>query len=226
MAQIFPSFENIERLKVSPTEGEAFLLNYLATKFKNDVEIYYQPFLNGDRPDIILMHKDLGVTIIEVKDWDLCSYRIDKNNKWYVKKINQIIRSPFQQVFNYKNNLFNLHINGLLEKKIKNKNFYRLINVYVYFHNQSKLNIGEIYKDPISEIYQESKSHHNKYKQYSSIEKKEKYMSYENKRQYLEKKKKTIERDMNVLTCTQENLDKISLPFDSGNNIFDIGIYY
>ena len=29
------------------------------------------------------MQKEAGVTIIEVKYWDLSSYKIDKNNKWY-----------------------------------------------------------------------------------------------------------------------------------------------
>lgn len=120
MAQVFPSIENIERLKVPPTEGEIFLLNYLIEAMDNDVEIYFQPFLNGDRPDIILIRKDSGVAVIEVKDWDLSSYYIDENNKWHVKKNAQRIKSPFQQAFGYKHNLFNLHINGLLERKLKN----------------------------------------------------------------------------------------------------------
>ena len=119
MAQIFPSFENIQRLKVPPTEGELFLLNYLVDKFDENVEVYFQPFLNGDRPDIILMKKDSGVVVIEVKDWDLSCYKVDKDNVWHLKSNSKKIKSPFQQVFGYKNNLFNLHINGLLEKKIK-----------------------------------------------------------------------------------------------------------
>ncbi len=68
MAKIFPTFENIERLKVQPTEGELFLLKYLEEKFPDDVEVYFQPFLNGDMPDIILLKKGVGATIIEVKD--------------------------------------------------------------------------------------------------------------------------------------------------------------
>jgi hypothetical protein len=115
LAQIFPSIENIERLKVSPTEGEMSLLHYLIDNMDDDVEIFFQPFLNGDRPDIILIKKNSGVAIIEVKDWELSAYQIDENNKWHVKKNNQKIKSPFQQAFGYKHNLFNLHINGLLE---------------------------------------------------------------------------------------------------------------
>ena len=124
LAQIFPSLENIERLKVSPTNGEWFLINHLIDQFDDDVEIYFQPFLNGDRPDIILMQKNAGVAVIEVKDWDFGSYNIDINNKWSVSNINQRKKSPFQQVFSYKTNLFKLHISGLLEKKIRNKKLF------------------------------------------------------------------------------------------------------
>ena len=45
-------------------------------KFDDDVEIFFQPFLNGDRPDIILLKRGIGATIIEVKDWDLRNYKI------------------------------------------------------------------------------------------------------------------------------------------------------
>lgn len=119
MAKIYPTLENIERLKINPTKGELFLIKYLMQHLPDDIEIYFQPFLNGDMPDIILMQKDVGVTIIEVKDWNLDLYKIDENNKWYLKQNNALLKSPFKQVFSYKHNMFNLHIDGLLEKKIK-----------------------------------------------------------------------------------------------------------
>ena len=42
MAQLFPTIENIERLKEKPTEGESFLLNYLADNFDEEFEVYFQ----------------------------------------------------------------------------------------------------------------------------------------------------------------------------------------
>ena len=57
MAKIYPSFENINRLKVKPKDGELFLLEYLVDNLPNDYEVYFQPFLNGDMPDIIVMKK-------------------------------------------------------------------------------------------------------------------------------------------------------------------------
>lgn len=42
MAKIYPTIENIERLKVKPTNGEKFLIKYLIEKFNDDVEIFFQ----------------------------------------------------------------------------------------------------------------------------------------------------------------------------------------
>ena len=122
MAKIYPSFENINRLKVKPKDGELFLLEYLVDNLPNDYEVYFQPFLNGDMPDIIVMKKNAGVIIVEVKDWNLKAYYIDEQNNWYAVTSNKKpIKSPFQQVFGYKSNMFNLHINGLAEKNVTNK---------------------------------------------------------------------------------------------------------
>lgn len=156
MGVLSPSLENVKKLKVQPTDGEWCLLNYFIENLPNDIEVYFQPFLNGDMPDIILMHKNIGVTIIEVKDWDLNSYylNLEKNNlgNWTLKQNNHILKSPFKQVFRYKDNMFNLHINGLLEKKILNKKFYGRINVFVYFHNATSSALKLFYSQIINSI--------------------------------------------------------------------------
>ena len=147
MALIFPSIENIERLKVSPESGEWFLLKHLIDTLDDSFEIYFQPFLNGFRPDIVIMKKRCCVVIIEVKNWDFSNWVISKDNNWYFRdKRNKRIEklTPFQQVFNYKANLYNLQINGLLEKTSQNPNFYKLIRPFVYFHNQTKESINSL----------------------------------------------------------------------------------
>lgn len=220
MAKIFPTFDNIKRLKVKPTDGEWFLINYLVEHFDEDVEVYFQPFLNGDKPDIILMKKGAGVIIIEVKDWNLASYHIDIQNKWYLTKDNQLVKSPFQQVFRYKDNLFNLHINGLLEKKLKNKYFYKVIRPYVYFHNTSKQSIDHIFHNSISH-YDTLFSKNNSAFKEKIIE----YGAYEKKHAYLMRKKQKIERDRNQLTLLNNNLKKIFFPTDSSTILFEESIY-
>ncbi len=142
-----------------------------------------------------------------------------------LKKNNQRIKSPFQQAFGYKHNLFNLHINGLLERKLKNKNFYKSIKVFVYFHGQSKSNLTRIFSQPIDVINSELESNNKYYSALSSEDKKGRYEVYEKKRNYLKNKKDKLERDKNAYTITGENLKKISLPTQSENCLFDIGIY-
>ncbi len=149
MAQIFPEIQTIQNLKVSPTTGEFKLLTFLAENLSDDFEVYFQPYLNGDNPDIIIMRKGSGVMIFEVKDWNLNNYELGNNKNWFLKNVQnnyekqKIYESPLEQVKKYKENLFNLHIEDLLEKKIKNSKYFSIINCAVYFHNASKEQIED-----------------------------------------------------------------------------------
>ena len=137
MAKLFPNLAIIKKLNPPPTEGEFAIVNFLEKTLPDDYEIYFQPFINGDQPDIVLLNKNAGALIIEVKDWHLKHYTVDKE-QWRVRHNNALIRSPLKQVKNYKNNLYNLHIQGLLEQKIQNRNLYGLIKTQVYFHNETQ----------------------------------------------------------------------------------------
>jgi len=219
VAKLFPTLENIERLKVKPTEGELFLIKYLQDNLDEDIEIYFQPFLNGDMPDIILMQKNVGVSIIEVKDWNLSLYKIDENNKWYLKQNNALLKSPFQQVFSYKENLFNLHIDGLLKERIKNKQFYGRIKTYVYFHKSSKKDIN-IFYDSILNYYRKLEQEN-----FNNIKsKKITFDKYNNKIEYLKRKKSKIYRDIQYHAVGNNNLKKIVLP-QKVSNLFTEEIY-
>ena len=85
MAILYPPKEIIEKLKVAPTPGELQLLNFLVENLDETFEVFYQPFLNGDQPDIAIMRKGSGVLLIEVKDWNLNSYELGSKNEWYLK---------------------------------------------------------------------------------------------------------------------------------------------
>jgi hypothetical protein len=149
MAKIFPTLEQIDLLKVKPTDGERRLLHFLNSALDDTYEVYFQPYLNGDNPDIIILRKNSGVMIVEVKDWDLESYQLSPDRNWQLKNVNnpigkkQIVKSPIQQVFEYKENLYNLHIDTLLEKRIKNPKFLSIVTCAVYFHKASKNQIDK-----------------------------------------------------------------------------------
>lgn len=220
MAKIFPNLEVIKKSKQKPTKGELFLLNELSQNFDAEVEIYFQPFFNGERPDIIIIHQILGVIIIEVKDWDLSFYNLDENNKWHVNKNGAEIRSPFAQVFGYKKNMFDLHINGLLEKNLNNKNFYKAISCYVYFHSENKDSIQRFFSPRMDEFKNMLREHNNTYAE-NPID----HDKYERKREWLNSKIRRFERDLYKHAVTKDQLMKIKLPFSSKSEIFPLSIY-
>jgi len=151
MAIISPSFENINNLPVKPTEGEYSLLKFLYDNLDDTFEIFFQPWLNGDNPDIVLLKKNCGVIIIEVKDWLLNYFYIGDKKRWRVKKNNAYIISPLEQVFRYKQNIYNLHINKLLELKIKNSKVFSFVTCSLYFHKETKANLYKFCVKPFND---------------------------------------------------------------------------
>jgi hypothetical protein len=142
MALCFPSLEEVERFRVPLELGERHLLDFLLSYLDNNYEIYVQPFLNGDRPDIVVVRPDAGVLIIEVKDWNLKYYRNSKGGlaSWELIENNARIRSPMSQVETYKSNLYQLHIDKLFERKIRDKRYFSIVQTAVYFHNEKTEN--------------------------------------------------------------------------------------
>lgn len=140
MAILIPERAIIEQQRVSPTSGEITLINFLESILNDEYEIYYQPYLNGKNPDIILMRKGGGVLIIEVKDWNLAHYYIDNSGNWRLRENDAYITSPFHQVEIYKNKLQNMNYRFLYENFF-NQNIYGVIRTAVYFHCESRENV-------------------------------------------------------------------------------------
>jgi hypothetical protein len=221
MAILIPNLEAAKAAKQKPTEGEVFLLEFLATHFDDQVEVYFQPCFNGDRPDIVLMSPKAGVIIIEVKDWNLDLYNIDNNNKWSVAAAlrSQRVKSPFAQVFAYKKNFFDIHVNGLLEKSLKNENFFKLIRTYVYFHHGSKEAIQRLYQPHLDRLYDQSRANENELRS-----KQRDFDAYEKSREWIERGKHRFERDVS-LALHKDRLQKISFPITAKESIFDESVY-
>ncbi|MEQ1095950.1 nuclease-related domain-containing DEAD/DEAH box helicase [Acinetobacter johnsonii] len=155
MANFFPSLEIIDQLTVKPTEGESFFLNRLAQELDDTFDVYFNPYLDGDRPDFLILKKGHGAIIIEVKDWDMSNYFIDKNNHWRTNHNPKIRTSaPMQQAFKYKSHLFELHIPSLGFSNILNSNFYKTIQCFVYLHTTTKDRLSALYDRPINEVKQ------------------------------------------------------------------------
>ena len=137
MAVLFPSKEEILITKPSPTEGELFLINKLEEFLDNSYEIYFQPLLNGDKPDIVILRKNGGILIIEVKDWELSNYRIDNKGNFSLIKNNAYIKSPIHQALRYKKNICELHMPMLEDASIIKKGIKNVVQIAVYFHKEN-----------------------------------------------------------------------------------------
>jgi hypothetical protein len=151
MAIFYPDIETIKKFNVPPTEGEWTLLLFLGNILDDTYEVYFTPYLNGDRPDVMIMREGNGVMIIEVKDWNLDYFKLNEKRKWVYIPNNSVVKSPIDQVLKYKNNLYNLHVDRLLEMKINDVRHLRIVSCAIYFHCASQKKVEELivvpYKD-------------------------------------------------------------------------------
>lgn len=160
MAIFYPSIEKIKQFNVQPTDGERTLLNFLYQVLDDSFEVFFNPYLNGDRPDVLIMRKGYGVMIIEVKDWKLANFRLDDKKKWFFIPNNSVVKSPIDQVLKYKSNLYDLHVKDLLYQKIKDFRHFRIVSCAVYFHCASQKDIEDMLVNPYKD---KNKEEDNKY---------------------------------------------------------------
>lgn len=174
MERIFPKWDNINRLKAPLTKGERHLAEYLDKNLQKDNNfnyktqslseyngwlIFIQPFLNGLRPDIVIFNPQVGVQIIEVKDWNLRHYRYRGKNVYY--NDNKIL-SPIRQVERYKEKIIGQFVPIIGEKNDGEKNSFGIIKTSLYFHNHTKQDLQDFFeglnKDSITLIGRDSLS--------------------------------------------------------------------
>jgi hypothetical protein len=150
MALCFPSLEEINNFRVPLEPGERYLLDFLLRNLNDSYEIYVQPFLNGDRPDIVVVRPDAGVFVIEVKDWHFRHYKNPNGGRdsWVLIENQSRIRSPLAQVETYKSNLYELHIDKLFERNITDKRYFSVVQTAVYFHCESTADAQKFCSDP------------------------------------------------------------------------------
>jgi len=211
MAILVPSLRVIGKLKVRPTDGELYLCEFLKEKLDDTCYVFFKPYLDGDRPDIIVLKKECGAVIVEIKDWDLNCYTIDQKNCWSVG--GSAVKSPFSQVFKYKTNLFDLHLPTLGLKEALNQSFFKVINCYVYFHLQTKVNIKEKYNLVLDKIRIELRELNEKFKikffkENNEIRKKEIHKIYDKNRIKLQTNKRNLDRDES-LSIAKDDADHL-----------------
>jgi hypothetical protein len=195
MAVIYPDMENIERLRVSPTPGEWCLVSYLKDHLDDTYEVFFNPYLDGDRPDVIILKEHCAAFIVEVKDWDLRGYRVNEKNRWALSNGSKAspIMSPQAQAFRYKKNLYDLHLSVVGRERLKNRNFFGLVHCYVYLHNADKRMVDSLYS-PAEEWHRERQAWLNQALRENRVA----FKSYEGERRYLSEQREKLQRDKNM----------------------------
>jgi len=195
MAVIYPDLENIQRLKVSPTSGEWELVNYLKIHLDDAYEVFFNPYLDGDRPDLIILKEHCSAFIIEVKDWDLKNYKITESNKWVVfdGSKSSSKASPQSQAFRYKKSLYDLHLPVVGLARLTNPNFFNLVHCFVYFHNSDKRAIDSLYEQAEARLQVEQLRLNEAVK-----DNKIAFDSYERAYEHIARKKRNLQRDRDM----------------------------
>ena len=116
----------------------------IENKFKSS-NIYFTPNINGDKPDILIMEKNKGVYLIEISSMKLSEY-FSEDKVTFINQTNGIKKlSPLEKIEKYKRRLFRSHIEGLLYKKVENKNTYGVIKNIVIFQYETAQTIRNFF---------------------------------------------------------------------------------
>ena len=97
------------------------MLEFFEEQLGDGWKVYTQPFLNGVRPDFVLLNPAVGVAVFEVKDWDLnamvytaahgrddaCLQARDSAGRTF------FVRSPLAQVQGYREEIAQLYLPSL-----------------------------------------------------------------------------------------------------------------
>lgn len=118
---ISPPYEELRSLAQPLTDGEWLFLEWLKKNLTADWEIYVQPYLNGLRPDFVLLSPKKGIAVYEVKDWNLSAiryeYRGDPPKLFGEDSHKRFAISPSQdpvaKVMTYKSEIFDLYCPSL-----------------------------------------------------------------------------------------------------------------
>ena len=108
-----PSRSEIATLRTPLTAGELEVLNFFDSLLAIEWEIYVQPFLNGLRPDFVLLNPRAGVAVFEVKDWAITTgaYRSTSAGFTVTGEAGTTAnkQSPRKQVGRYQKEIANLY---------------------------------------------------------------------------------------------------------------------
>lgn len=103
-----------ETIRSSATTGERLFFRTLKTFLPDDYIVYFEPDIQGRRPDFVIIGPDLGIVVLEVKDYTRNTLFQINHDEWHIVATSgdqAIIKSPMKQA---RDNMF--HVVDTLKK--------------------------------------------------------------------------------------------------------------
>jgi len=145
MAECYPPPEDWADLRVDLTDGERGLTERLIEALSDEWRLYLQPHVGGTRPDLALVHPDAGIQLIEVKDYDLDAYDVTGDTLQVRTGSGlQTTRSPFDQVDEARDALFQLLLPFAEEARQDDRRTFGFVRAGVYLTHASPSQLGDV----------------------------------------------------------------------------------
>jgi hypothetical protein len=116
-----------ETIRSSATAGERLFFRTMKTYLPDDYIVYYEPEIQGKRPDFVIIGPDLGIVVLEVKDYTKNTLLQINHDEWHIVATTgeqAVIKSPTKQA---RDNMF--HVVDVLKK---DKNLVQLDGKYKF----------------------------------------------------------------------------------------------
>lgn len=143
-----------ENIRGSSTAGERLLFQTLKNYLPDDYIVYYEPEIQGRRPDFVIVGPDLGIVVLEVKDYTKGTLYQLNRDEWTIRNTSgdlYKVKNPLNQAREY--------IYGIVDVLKKDKNLIQLEGKYRY-HLKFPYGFGTVFtrlyqRDFVSEgLYQ------------------------------------------------------------------------
>ncbi|MCY1118573.1 AAA family ATPase [Bacillus safensis] len=144
-----------ENIKSTATAGERILFRTLKEYLPEEYIVHYEPNINGFRPDFVIIGPDLGVLVLEVKDYTKNTIRELNDNTWGILNSSgdlHRVKSPLVQSREYA-----FKIKEMLEKDIdlintEGKYQFKLKFPYGYGVVFTRLHEEQLFKNKVYEV--------------------------------------------------------------------------
>ncbi|MFJ7664855.1 3'-5' exonuclease [Lysinibacillus sp. NPDC097162] len=103
-----------ETIRSTATTGERLLFRTLKEYLPDDYIVYYEPEILGRRPDFVILGPDLGIIVLEVKDYTKNTLMQINQDTWMIRSTKgeqTTVKSPYKQAKD-----FMFHICDTLKK--------------------------------------------------------------------------------------------------------------